>query len=82
MEALSIIISIIGLIFGVLQIILFFKVWGMCNDVNTLCNHFVQSKKNEAIPTVQNTPNKTTDLSWLWVVAILAMMILLIVLLQ
>lgn len=33
MNALSIIITLISVVAGVLQIILFFKVWGMCNDV-------------------------------------------------
>ena len=35
----------ITLIAGVLQIILFFKVWGMCNDVDKINKH--QAKKEE-----------------------------------
>lgn len=29
-------VSIIGIVFGILQIVLFFKVWGMTNDVNKI----------------------------------------------
>lgn len=36
----EVIIYIIGIIFGVLQIILFFKIWGMTNDVKELKNTF------------------------------------------
>ena len=35
-ETISIIIAIISVAFGVLQIILFFKVWGMCNNVSNI----------------------------------------------
>lgn len=36
--------SVILIIFGILQIILFFKLWGMTNDVKAISN------KMEAIP--------------------------------
>lgn len=36
MDALSIIITLVSLVAGVLQIILFFKVWGMCDDIKAL----------------------------------------------
>lgn len=33
MESLSIVLTLVSIAFCILQIILFFKVWGMCNDV-------------------------------------------------
>lgn len=33
MEGITLLVSIILIVFGVLQIILFFKLWGMTNDV-------------------------------------------------
>ena len=38
--------TIILLIFGVLQIILFFKIWGMTNDVKRLTNKFCNNDVN------------------------------------
>lgn len=38
MDTLTIIITLVSVVAGVLQIILFFKVWGMCNDVRALRN--------------------------------------------
>ena len=40
----DIIIVVIAIIWGVLNIVLFFKIWGMCNDVNRLANHFCSQK--------------------------------------
>jgi len=37
------IIGIVMLIFGILQIVLFFKLWGMTNDVRRLTEHFLKS---------------------------------------
>ena len=34
-------IIVIAIIFGILQIILFFKIWGLCNDVAKLADKFV-----------------------------------------
>lgn len=39
--------AIIFIVFGILQIILFFKLWGMTNDVRALKNIF--ESKNQAI---------------------------------
>lgn len=41
MEIILIIVSIIFIIFGILQIILFFKMWEMTNDVKALKNKFI-----------------------------------------
>ena len=43
------IIGIVMLIFGILQIVLFFKLWGMTNDVRRLTEHFLKSDENENI---------------------------------
>lgn len=37
------IVSLVMLVFGILQIILFFKLWGMTNDIRSMKN---QSKEN------------------------------------
>ena len=39
-------ISIITLVAAVLQIILFFKVWGMCNNVKRMTSHFCGEEKD------------------------------------
>jgi hypothetical protein len=36
-------IALLILLFGVLQIVLFFKLWRMCNDIHELKNQFVKS---------------------------------------
>lgn len=36
MDTLSIIITLVSVIASVLQIVLFFKVWGLCNDVHAM----------------------------------------------
>ena len=40
--------SIIGIVFGVLQIILFFKIWGMTNNVKNILN-VLNSKDNREV---------------------------------
>lgn len=58
MDTLSIIIALVGAVAGLLQIILFFKVWGMCNDVKAIRN----AQDSEAPAT--NESNKSTDGGW------------------
>lgn len=65
--------SIILIIFGVLQIILFFKIWGMTNDVKQLANRFCTNDNNlsntndlvetpcDGIP--DNTPDGDAEIS-------------------
>ena len=49
MEGFYLILLIVLLVFGVLQIILFFKVWGMTNDVRKISIHFCGvNKPNES----------------------------------
>lgn len=38
MEDIFVFVSIVAIIFGILQIILFFKLWGMTNDVREMKN--------------------------------------------
>lgn len=38
MEGIMFLVSIIIIVFGILQIILFFKIWGMTNDVREIKN--------------------------------------------
>ena len=45
MENLAILISAV---FGILSLILFFKVWGMCNDVKKIKEHLIQVDDVEA----------------------------------
>lgn len=40
-------ITFIVIVFGVLQLILFFKIWGMTNDVDKLKSKFCKSKESE-----------------------------------
>ncbi len=40
MESFNIILAIILLVFGILQIILFFKIWGMTNDIRKIKDKF------------------------------------------
>jgi hypothetical protein len=44
MELSETFIFIVAIIWSILQIILFFKVWGMCNNVARLANKFASSK--------------------------------------
>ena len=49
----EIFVSLIIIVFGVLQIILFFKLWGMTNDVRKLVEHFC----NNSTSTLQTKTN-------------------------
>lgn len=42
-------VSLIIIVFGVLQIILFFKLWGMTNDVRLLTEHFCAVSKAQYV---------------------------------
>lgn len=48
MEGILTFISIIFIVFGILQIILFFKMWGMTNDVKELKNLYADRSKELA----------------------------------
>lgn len=57
MENIAFFTSIIVIVFGVLQIILFFKVWGMTNDVRKIKNILELNIKQQ-----QDTLNYNTTL--------------------
>lgn len=38
------------IVFGILSIILFFKIWGMCNDVRKIRNHLLISSEADEKP--------------------------------
>ena len=64
MEGITLLVSIILIVFGVLQIILFFKLWGMTNDMRQLKEHFVPESKCLG--------NDTTDPGAKYVITIIA----------
>lgn len=64
MEGITLLVSIILIVFGVLQIILFFKLWGMANDMRQLKEHFVPESKCLG--------NDTTDPGAKYVIPIIA----------
>lgn len=65
MGSLTIIITLVSLVAGVLQIILFFKVWGMCNDIKALRKATIK-EEGDTIPGEDKADN---SLSWLIVIA-------------
>lgn len=46
------VIVLVAVIFGILQIILFFKLWGMTNDVRKLTEHFCDKKETPNTKTI------------------------------
>ena len=61
MEGILTIMWILGIIWSILSIILFFKVWGMCNNVRTLTKHFCEQDVQ-----VNQKPQNQDDL-WFYV---------------
>lgn len=57
MDTLSIIITLVSVIASVLQIVLFFKVWGMCNDVRAMR----RSNANNTQEAEANIPDSKVD---------------------
>ena len=74
MDTLSIIITLVSVIAGVLQIVLFFKVWGMCDDIRAL--------RKSATPVTENAvseeDNADNSLSWLIAIAVVTVLLVLI----
>ena len=66
MAGITLLVSIILIVFGVLQIILFFKLWGMTNDVRQLKEHFVPESKHLG--------NNATDSGAKYIISIIAVM--------
>lgn len=49
--------TIILLIFGVLQIILFFKVWGMTNDIKEIRNKYLKDEDEKRRQETEHAPS-------------------------
>lgn len=73
MDTLSIIITLVSVIAGVLQIVLFFKVWGMCNDVRVMRQQ--QCKENSS-----NEDDNGFGSLLIWLVGAIIFVIILIIL--
>ena len=73
MDTLSINIALVSAVAGLLQIILFFKVWGMCNDVRAI--------RKAQIPEVPTTDmsNKNNDGGWGMLVRSIAIIVIIVV---
>lgn len=54
--------AIVMLVFGVLQIILFFKIWGMTNDVKKISSIFAIPDKQDLIKEIHKRNPKIDDL--------------------
>lgn len=74
MDSLTIIITLVSLVAGVLQIILFFKVWGMCNDIKALRKVTIKEEGN----TIPEEDKADNSLSWLVVIAVIAVIVIVI----
>ena len=48
--------TIVLLVFGVLQIVLFFKIWGMTNDIREMRNKYLKDEDDKVLDDVTNTP--------------------------
>lgn len=74
MDTLSIIITLVSVIASVLQIVLFFKVWGMCNDVRVMR----RGNTNNTPGAEVNIPNSKVDAKgcgWLILAVVLIVLI-------
>ena len=49
MEGFTLFVSIVIIVFGILQIILFFKLWGMANDVKKIRKAISPNKAEDSI---------------------------------
>lgn len=74
MDTLSIIIALVSVIASVLQIVLFFKVWGMCNDVRAIRKTTTPVTENA----VSEKDKADNSLSWLIAIAIVIVLLVLI----
>lgn len=53
--------SIVLIIFGVLQIILFFKMWGMTNDIKGIRNKYLKYEDKKMIDNTESNPSIETS---------------------
>lgn len=60
MEGMISFVGIVALVFGVLQIILFFKLWGMTNDIKEIKEKYLSSE-DQSIKFIQKVDNEPID---------------------
>ena len=60
MESTLTIMSIIFIVFGILQIILFFKLWGMTNDIQEIKKKYLSENKPKSADEAIELPTKKT----------------------
>lgn len=61
MEDFETFIAFVAVIFGILQIILFFKIWGMTNDVREIKEHFCNGSTNNSQAASASVTNRTSS---------------------
>lgn len=74
MDKFYIIFTVVSVIAGLLQIILFFKVWGMCNDIKALRKATIKEEGN----TIPEEDKADNSLSWLVAIAVVAVVVIVI----
>lgn len=74
MDKFYIIFTVVSVIAGLLQIILFFKVWGMCNDIKALRKVTIKEEGN----TIPEEDKADNSLSWLVAIAVVAVVVIVI----
>ena len=66
METISIIVTLISVIASILHIMLFFKVWGMCNDIKAMRKSTIKEEQS----TIAKKDEADNSLSWLILIAV------------
>ena len=68
METIEILLSIVGLVFGILQVILFFRIWGMTNNIaemnarfKAICPTEEEKEINAKIEKLNSTNETNTE---------------------
>lgn len=65
MEAFTIILAILSLVFFVLDIILFFKLWGACDNIKRIADKYAPEKQDSK-PRHSHTPETKEEVErWL-----------------
>lgn len=57
----DILLAIVGIVFAVLQIILFFKLWGMTNDIREIKNKYLSLNKEVENRHIENGEVENTN---------------------
>lgn len=60
MEGMMTFVSLVVIVFGILQIILFFKLWGMTNDIKEIKEKYLNSE-NHHMEFIQKADNEQID---------------------